>query len=1805
MALTPEENAANLASYTNGYNGVALAVDNHSLASGGADLEHGIMQHASYGIATAFTSGALGVYNSLKAVVNMAGAELPMTDTKEVVHDVFGEDAAKYYAQNKLGVDATGMVASTLAVGVGAIGGMRAAQARGILSMGFQNATGLRNADIVLGSAQALTARQAVLSNATAYGWNTRQTWAAVGWAARQNVQESLVAEAAWNLTHNQNEIINPQHLSAWDSMKQTASEGLPFLVGGTIVGTISDAARITGSLRAAYDAAEAVPQTAALKLIVSDLQTAALPGGDQLTQILRGRDAVRALADTPAYLAPEFVQFHVQRVEAATKQLNALEQDAIIRLNRVEGEYGKTSPLELVQQATASGKAEEAVTLLGNATGVRLATVAEQQVQREFFTQSAAPTILTDTAAARVAAVVATAVANAAKLDPLDSMTVLRELNVNRVRGNNHLFEFLGNALKSSNRKNASSDNVLAELAQYAKETGRPEWRKLLNDMNRELRNPTTSVFENLQAARKVEATGLRIGNTLIPPQFAERFANVMVDVATELQHSATGLQATSRMPNMAQLFRNVQAGALEPFNATKAFYNLRTGTVRQSSMLLAHDLGDVTEQAGQIAIGGTKLAYTYKQDYFTPRALLERIAGFGLEHSDDPFLEASAHWAAAAKRSMPAKFGNAYLVTASDLPMLEKVASDMKDTETALVRGGADGDKVFGKEALSQYVDAVKMQLRSELQLAGMNESHIGALLNTDEAFALGAKNSDSMLIGKRDFTKPESVVVQYRPYSPRDVDIRARSMVGLSARIEQQAALSATAAGKVLGPKVYELFPDAPPELLKALQLTEQRSGLVTSAQSNFGGAREFFAYVGRLVHQTIDTHRQKIETEMHGFYATLSLREKLPERMQLALFENLARTHDFNIVQLPDSVGNLSTYAVRTDAVEEITQRLAKQYGNSQAMTREQVLTGQVDSLLADRRAMKLLPDVADIVHYKMRTNTDFIANDTAVAQALGRTPLHRNADVYYPTPVNLRRTPHVAFVKPKEAQARDVGASSYMLYAESAETLQQKIRIAEEKYGARYDVVTQSDVSRYKKMKGEYEEGRVFNEWDFDTELKRMGKAGNLLPSVDIDAVESLDLIRNWMHRRGEQQIRSAVELRYADVVQGLKYADTVADSAASSLGGVRKEAYTMYKDSLRTMMDSQSYSGWAEGMYRSVNGFVGETGSRALDAATNVIRSIWTTHGFDQAKLDEVTATLDKLGVEVPYKKAFDALVASEVVTDGRSLSALSRLLNTVVAGSTLRLDFMNSFLQIVSTPILGLGVIREAKMALRGTPAGKRLLEMTTVANPVNGMREPSATKMLAVSIKNVFSKNPATVEMAEELRKRGILTDYTRQYMEAHDFSALNGRHTLQAVQQKVDTLLEHGSKITAHMYAEDTSRLWIADSIRQVCELRGMGKEETYRAIATAVDKVHGIYRAHSRVQLFNGVIGQSIGLFQTYMFNFMQHMFRSIGDRGRREAAILLGMQSAVFGVRSLPGFNMLNSAIAETNRSNADIYSMAGTDSDPTGLGSYVLYGLGSNFILPSDLYTRGDMVLRQATVIPTDFSQIPAVSIIAKASGNIADTVAALAHASSVEEAKSAAAHGLAHNGLNRPLQGIGTMLLGDVTTNQSIPLIRNVNYTDYNPAEGINAVSMAVRILGAKPRDEAIALDAYYRRTAYQTAQQQELSDLGAQVRTLALRTGAIDSEAVASFMERYKDRGGTLENFNGFMVRNLGLAHKQSVEKFAMDMQGGRTAASRSYNSWVLERGGTPNWSLDAMLVRDDADTGLGAAVQDAEGD
>lgn len=63
--------------------------------------------------------------------------------------------------------------------------------------------------------------------------------------------------------------------------------------------------------------------------------------------------------------------------------------------------------------------------------------------------------------------------------------------------------------------------------------------------------------------------------------------------------------------------------------------------------------------------------------------------------------------------------------------------------------------------------------------------------------------------------------------------------------------------------------------------------------------------------------------------------------------------------------------------------------------------------------------------------------------------------------------------------------------------------------------------------------------------------------------------------------------------------------------------------------------------------------------------------------------------SLQDHGFQNPYDNLSTLLARSEVISDGRELNSLMRLANTLVASTTLRLDFMNSALQIMSTPLL------------------------------------------------------------------------------------------------------------------------------------------------------------------------------------------------------------------------------------------------------------------------------------------------------------------------------------------------------------------------------------------------------------------------------------------------------------------------------------------------------------------------------------
>jgi len=1742
------------------------AVDNEEVDGSGQSFIQSAGEFFGYGVTSSVISGGVGIWNSVKAIGNTFGADLAMTNEADVVQNLVGQEAQDYYLEHKVGADMGGLVVGSVGAGLMALRAFRGIQAMGNVAgtgrFGFTNALGVSNPDIVLASSQAQALRTAVQSNVAESTWRGTAFNQALGWAARQNIQEALVMEGAFIALNNQNTLLNPDQLSAWDSSKNLAAEGLPFVALGAAIGTTIDGIRLYGAAKGAFRAIES-GSNADLRVVMQDAITTFAPAGDNLYDATRVQ---KLLNDDPKYAIDSTDPAAVATRAKAQEQVDAFMKESTVRLNQAD-EAG----LDMVTQVAAKPSDLDRVTVFGNLQSIERPTL-------EHFDEQLA-------AYGNRGAVTGKSLEDAQGFS--DQMQVLTDLNRASLQGQTSLWQAIAGNLT------AKKSGLLDEMLAYGVAIKDSKLMQVVSSARQLAGSKALPKAKQLLLSQQVKGhKGILIGSTEIPPQLADELLDAVSGLAARLQNTTSGAEAARAVPKLAKLL-DKHGAYTKSWDSVTAWYNTRTQRSLTGMIPRAQDIGKVQEFGTRIAIKGTKLEYTYRTDAADPLKVLARASEAKADLAGiDPILEVSAHHAAAAQRPMaayrtvPASSKDVagapieYRASQTDMPSIERVATGMTDQDTMrLTSVNGAGQALTKAEALA-YVIAQKEAGRAAYQMAGYNEQQIAVLLNTGEKFALGQAADDVILMDKMDYSRAESVMLRYKKYGTKQVDLAARNFDGIMARTELQMQASEKAFGKVLG-VAATMFPAEDVSLLRTLSATELKVGMFNSATSEFGKFREWANYVGSLTHGQKDASRQVIERALHGHLAALS--KDTPEaragRAQLALFNNMARRDQYRVFRLADDDGGTHMVMKLADFGDYMKSQLKQGYSEEQAM---ELLTtrGIANGLVGSKQAMLLKKEVGELVDTHMALNAKHIENDVALASAKGRS-IARNPEIYYAPPVDLRVTPFFKFIIPKGGQ-EELGR--FMIYGANQAELEAKAAYATKQYGGTHRIVSQGEVSLEKQLRGEYEAGKVFSDYDFDPELARMGRASEAQPSLDIYAAESLDLLRNWHHNKSESQIMQAVELKYASTMQALRKSNAAFDSAninALKEGGKRTAELSIYESTRRIMLDSASFEGTSADTYRRVNDIISATGGAAIHHTAEAIRTLKGQKGFTQKDFDVLTKELEDHGFQNPYDNLSTLLARSEVVSDGRELNSLMRLANTLVASTTLRLDFMNSALQIMSTPLLLHGAIKEAKIALAGTQAGKNLVNMTTVVNPVNGMREPSAAKLMADAIKNWFT--PEGAAFAEKLRERFILTDYNRQYLEAHDYSSLNGRHTLNTVQQKVDQLATFGSKFTLHQKSEDMSRFMVAWSMKKIGEARGLGDDEVFALARNAVDKVHGVYRAHQRVQLFSGVVGQSIGLFQTYMFNVAQYMTRHISEGQGKTAAIAAFMQSTVFGLRSLPAFTTLNQMVADTNRGKLDVYSLSGSESDPTGFGSYMLYGLGSHaLITPVDFFSRGDMVLRHNLVVPTTVQDLPAVSIISKAVANIVRTGQMVAGAENAGEVGNALAYGLAHNALNRPLQGLGTLFMGNVTTNSGTPVFLNTNYTGYDPDAGFNFAAMGGRLLGGKPKTEAILLDSYYRRTAYQQEQAKTLADLGARVRVQLQGDSGVSDESYMNFFSEYSSAGGTPENFHQFFSRNMGQASQGSVEQFRLKMQGDNPT-SRAYNRLMQERADKPAWSYD----------------------
>jgi hypothetical protein len=304
--------------------------------------------------------------------------------------------------------------------------------------------------------------------------------------------------------------------------------------------------------------------------------------------------------------------------------------------------------------------------------------------------------------------------------------------------------------------------------------------------------------------------------------------------------------------------------------------------------------------------------------------------------------------------------------------------------------------------------------------------------------------------------------------------------------------------------------------------------------------------------------------------------------------------------------------------------------------------------------------------------------------------------------------------------------------------------------------------------------------------------------------------------------------------------------------------------------------------------------------------------------------------------------------------------------------------------------------------------------------------------------------------------------------------------------------------------------------------------IGSSEWLATCLSVASKVNSQNIAAQRPTIFSGATGQMLSLFQGYQVNLMQQMFTHVAKGEGKSLAMMAAAQQTMFGLSSQPMFKYLNQhLIGEYDKDHEDVYTMA---QEAGTLGSILMHGLPSN-ALGAALWSRGDTNPRYMTVMPTSLSDSPIVDIIGKSGTLLKDTVMAIGGPDTINQSLIA----LAHANINRPMTGLAETLLGKRISkgnelDAEVPLTSDLS-TWFN---------VGVRLTGAKPLDEALMLDSYYRANQYKVADNKIRKELSSDLKAAIIAgNGDVSDTTLTSISTKYMNSGGSPQGFNTLLQK------------------------------------------------------------------
>ena len=677
----------------------------------------------------------------------------------------------------------------------------------------------------------------------------------------------------------------------------------------------------------------------------------------------------------------------------------------------------------------------------------------------------------------------------------------------------------------------------------------------------------------------------------------------------------------------------------------------------------------------------------------------------------------------------------------------------------------------------------------------------------------------------------------------------------------------------------------------------------------------------------------------------------------------------------------------------------------------------------------------------------------------------------------------------------------------MVFAATEKELNHKVALVAQA-NPEYVIRTPKDIDSYHQLLGDYEDALTLRgRTKIDTTLSRQGILSDLAPTTNAQ-----DLVNGFMNdfaRSERTTMNNALMLKYG---QQLAEAQQMAKALGNDTIGVKKIFNTLFN-----FYDQDT-------TWHKFNNLVERTSDLTGGKIIAGIKDNWNDLVSGKKSISQIEANsiANSYGTNIFGSESLWQL--SKAHTYKETTQKTLRNTNALMRSLVLGIDYFNGLVNIIGTPILALPEVHAALGSGQDIPY----------------------MKLVGAAMKDMFGAG-RRADLAR-YSKLGIVNENMFVYHDLLDNHAImmgapNEAAALTASKKVWQTADKYFTKLQAPTaFAEQSTQLFAARLADQIGNLRGLKGEELDAFVSTFTKKVVGNYTSAQRPLIFQGILGQAVGLFQTYNFNLFQQATRHIANGNDKAVAMMAALQGTIFGAQSLPGFNLANQGLAAWGGDEyKDAYSetrrVLGED-----VANAVLYGGASN-LLGANLWTRGDTNPRNITGIPITPSDLAQVSYYGKALGAMKQWGDSVLSGGNI---KVSTLEAIAHANISRPLTGLSELALGARTTTGGT--------LETAVGQDLLSWASAVRLLGAKPMQEALTSEATYKFGIVRAKEQKELNDLAYALRTdMLAEKGHVDQDTISAYAKKYIEVGGHPQGFRKWYLANLAKATTPRAQLFA----------------------------------------------------